>query len=114
MRRLKLILFLCCSLPGYLNAQQLPNQLRGELLYTTHCNACHTTEVHWREQKLVTDWVSLKHQIQRWQANIDLNWSDEDIIDVAYFLNNHYYQFSITEPKSVSQSKASRPIVHKR
>lgn len=113
MYKLKLLLFLCCTMPGYLHAQQLPNQLRGELLYTTHCNACHKTEVHWREHKLVTDWASLKHQIQRWQTNIDLNWSDEDIIDVAYFLNSNYYQFSSTEPKSVSQRKAPRPIVPK-
>lgn len=109
----KLILLLCCSLPTWLHAQQLPNQLRGELLYTTHCNACHTTEVHWREQKLVTDWSSLKQQIKRWQSNIDLSWSDEDIVDVAYFLNSNYYQFSSTEPKSVSQHKISRPVVRK-
>ena len=33
---------------------------RGELLYSKHCIACHTAQVHWRDKKLATDWKSLK------------------------------------------------------
>lgn len=113
MHKIKLLLFFGCIMPSYVFAQQLPNESRGELLYAVQCNACHTTEVHWREQKLATDWNSLKVQIRRWQTNMNLGWSDEDIIDVAYFLNSHYYQFLNTEPKSVSQHKTSSPIVPK-
>lgn len=29
--------------------------VRGELLYATHCIACHSDKVHWRDKKLVTD-----------------------------------------------------------
>ncbi len=42
---------------------------RGELLYTTHCIACHDTQVHWRDGKLAHDWNSLKVQVRRWQAD---------------------------------------------
>jgi mono/diheme cytochrome c family protein len=65
----------------------------GELLYSTHCGACHTTQVHWREKKLATDWASLKAQVTRWQANSRLGWSDGEISEVVRYLNGRYYHF---------------------
>jgi len=65
---------------------------RGELLYTTHCVACHTTQMHWRDRKLATDWPSLKAQVQRWQATARLDWSDADVTEVARFLNDTIYR----------------------
>jgi len=67
---------------------------RGELLYTTHCIACHTTQVHWRSSRLVTDWAGLLLQVRRWQAAAALQWSDADITEVARHLNNTTYRFA--------------------
>ena len=69
---------------------------RGELLYTTHCVACHTTQMHWRDQKLATDWPSLKAQVQRWQATARLQWGDDDVTEVARFLNDTIYRYPQT------------------
>ena len=66
---------------------------RGELLYSTHCIACHSTQVHWREKKLVTNWASLQSQVQRWQGISGLGWSHEDIEDVARYLDVIYYGY---------------------
>jgi len=66
---------------------------RGELLYATHCTACHTTEIHWRQKKLATDWASLKQQVRRWAGNAGLGWSDDEIVEVARYLNAVYYRF---------------------
>lgn len=74
---------------------------RGELLYATHCNACHSSEIHWREKKLATDWDSLKVQVRRWQANIGLNWSEEEVTEVAHYLNKLHYAFPVTGRKSM-------------
>lgn len=68
-------------------------QSRGELLYTTHCIACHTAQVHWRDRRLATDWNSLGAQVTRWQAAGSLSWSDEDIAAVTQYLNERYYGF---------------------
>ena len=68
-------------------------QSRGELLYTTHCIACHTAHVHWREGRLATDWDSLQAQVTRWQAAGSLGWSDDDIGSVTRYLNERYYGF---------------------
>jgi mono/diheme cytochrome c family protein len=65
---------------------------RGRLLYDHHCIACHSTQMHWRNQKLATDWPSLKAQVRRWQAAAQLNWSEDDIDEVARFLNDAIYR----------------------
>ena len=71
---------------------------RGELLYATHCQACHTTQVHWREKRLATDWAGLAAQVERWQANARLGWSGEDVNAVARYLNGRFYRFPEAEP----------------
>ena len=68
-------------------------QTRGELLYTTHCIACHTTQVHWRDGRLATDWNGLQAQVARWQGAGSLSWSDEDIAAVTRYLNERFYGF---------------------
>jgi len=66
---------------------------RGELLYSTHCIACHTQQIHWREQRLVTDWASLDAQVRRWSRNAGVAWSDDDVVEVARYLNGLHYRF---------------------
>lgn len=68
-------------------------QSRGELLYSTHCISCHTTEMHWRDNKAATDWVSLKFQVRRWQGAASLGWSEGDIQDVTRYLNESIYRY---------------------
>ena len=75
---------------------QSPSPTRGELLYTTHCVACHTTQLHWREQRQATDWDSLKALVQRWQARARLAWSEDDVQEVARHLNDTVYRFPQT------------------
>ena len=89
----RLALGLTALLPLVAGAQTLPEPgTRGQMLYGNHCIACHTTQMHWRDRKLVTDWPSLKLQVRRWQAAAQLNWSDDDIDDVARFLNDTFYR----------------------
>jgi len=66
---------------------------RGALLYATHCKACHTAQMHWRDRKLVTDPASLEAQVRRWQAIAGLAWSDDDVAEVARYLNSIHYRF---------------------
>jgi mono/diheme cytochrome c family protein len=70
-----------------------PEMSRGALLYRTHCIACHDTQVHWRDRKIATDWPSLSAQVRRWQANAGLQWTDEEINEVARYLNATIYRF---------------------
>lgn len=111
----QLVLALCIFGGTYClaHAQQKPSQSRGELLYSIHCSACHTSEIHWREQRLATDWDSLKVQVNRWQAISGLRWSEEEISDVVFYLNAVYYDFLNTEPKVFSQRREPKQILRK-
>lgn len=74
-------------------------QDRGELLYSTHCGACHTTQMHWRARRSATDWTSLKAEVRRWQGAAALGWTDDDVLAVARYLNDsvyHYHQTALS------------------
>ena len=75
---------------------------RGELLYSTHCIACHTSQMHWRDTRAATDWASLNTQVRRWQDAASLAWSEEDILEVAAYLNDRIYRFKRPADPSVS------------
>ncbi|MEO8302560.1 MAG: cytochrome c [Betaproteobacteria bacterium] len=78
-----------------------PAVSRGALLYETHCIACHDAQVHWREDRLATDWASLSAQVRRWQANTGLQWTDDDIAAVVRYLNTTIYRFPDQAPKRI-------------
>ena len=84
------------ALPAALAQPAMP-AARGELLYSTHCIACHTTRVHWREKKLATDWTSLQSEVHRWQRNSGLGWSNQDIAEVARYLNALHYHYAVPD-----------------
>jgi len=75
------------------SAQNQPAPSRGQLLYSTHCIACHSSQVHWRDRRLATDWDTLKAQVRRWQSNMGLRWSDDDIVEVTRYLNDAIYRY---------------------
>ena len=70
-----------------------PSPTRGELLYTTHCIACHNSQVHWRDQRLARDWPGLLAQVRDWQARANLSWDEADVVEVARHLNDTIYRF---------------------
>jgi mono/diheme cytochrome c family protein len=89
---LPMLLALVC---GGVEAQTPPSPTptRAQLLYDTHCIACHSAQMHWRDKKLATDWPSLKALVRSWQATAGQFWSEADIVEVARYLNEAYYRF---------------------
>jgi len=96
---LLLAVLLQAAPPLHAQAPALAPPLRGELLYTTHCVACHTTQLHWRDRRLATDFASLVAQVGRWQKNTGLNWSSEEIEDVVRYLNATIYRYPDQAPR---------------
>ena len=78
------------------HSQTVPSETRGALLYNTHCISCHTSQMHWRNDKKAYDWESLEFQVRRWQGNAGLQWSDADIAEVARHLNDTIYRYPQT------------------
>jgi hypothetical protein len=73
---------------------------RGELLYSTYCDGCHTERLHWREKKIAANWTSLVAEVRRWQSNAKLDWSRDDVEAVARYLNARYYRYPLPEKQS--------------
>jgi mono/diheme cytochrome c family protein len=92
------------------SAQPAMTASRGELLYATHCVACHTTEVHWRQKKLAVDWTSLNQQVRRWAGNSGLGWNDDDIVEVARYLNAIHYHFEAPSVTGLGRHEFTRGI----
>ncbi|MEO7159354.1 MAG: cytochrome c [Polaromonas sp.] len=90
---LAFLLACCGTFPPAAHSQSQHVETRGELLYSTHCIACHSSQFHWRDRKLATDWATLKAEVDRWQTLSGLMWSDDDVLEVAQYLNARHYRF---------------------
>lgn len=107
-----LMLVACLSGSAAVCAQTQPpvREQRGELLYSTHCVSCHTSEVHWRDKRLATDWASLKAQVRRWESNIGLGWGEDDVVAVARYLNALHYHFPVVGEGERARGNASQQL----
>lgn len=104
-RKLLVFLLICLGIHCVARAQRIDAPTRGELLYATHCSGCHTTRFHWRAKKLATNWPRLKAEVDRWQKLTGLGWRDEEVTDVARYLNTRYYHFAL--PVAAASAKGS-------
>jgi mono/diheme cytochrome c family protein len=85
-----------CAAPR-MNVSTVPTAVsarrKGELLYSTQCIACHTSQGHWRDGKLATNWSSLRAEVRRRQATGMLQQSEEDVLHVTRSLNDTFNGF---------------------
>ena len=65
----------------------------AEALYQTHCLACHGDEVYTRADRMVTSRDGLERQVRRCELALGLKWFEEEITDMADYLNRTYYRF---------------------
>ena len=66
---------------------------RGRALYESRCYECHSPAAHVRPSHVAADFEEIRGWVRRWNQNLDLQWTDEDIVDVTVFLNNSYYRY---------------------
>jgi hypothetical protein len=45
----------------------------------------------------------LKAQVRRWQLNVGLGWNEDEVTDVTRYLNDAYYNFTITDKRDLTQ-----------
>ena len=65
---------------------------RGRALYELRCGECHSKSVHGRQRRVATDFAAVRGWVARWSRELELGWSDEEVVDVAVYLNNTYYR----------------------
>jgi hypothetical protein len=87
------VLLVCLGNPVIAATHPKNDTPRGEMLYSTHCIACHNEKIHWRDKKIATDWDRLKVEVHHWQGVQGLVWSDDDVVEVARYLNARHYHY---------------------
>jgi mono/diheme cytochrome c family protein len=67
---------------------------RGRLLYENFCHHCHISEIHYRDGSSINNWAELIRMVTMWQAEMGLDWTTEDIVDVASWLDWVFYRLA--------------------
>ena len=70
-----------------------PNIQNGKALLEEHCYGCHGEDVYVREKRIVTSYPKLIKRVQFCSLQRNLTWFDEDIENVAAYLNTEFYHF---------------------
>ena len=66
---------------------------RGKLLYSARCVGCHDQSVHNRAARKALTIEGIRSQVRRWDAFLGGAWRDDEVNDVASYLNELFYQY---------------------
>jgi mono/diheme cytochrome c family protein len=87
---------------------------RGRALYELRCGACHSESVHGRVKRVATDFGDVRRWVTRWNEHLALRWDDEEIDDVAVYLNDTYYRYRCPPQVCKVVSLASGALARRR
>ena len=77
-------------------AEEETSEERGKELHNPECiSSCHTPKSYTSENRKVKDFAHLNTFVQMCATNLDKSWFEEDVADVANYLNTEYYKFPI-------------------
>ncbi len=65
----------------------------GKSLQQKNCMSCHDDGMYTRNERKVTTREGLTKQVKRCELTLGLQWFDEDVDDVAGYLNESFYKF---------------------
>lgn len=67
---------------------------RGEALYKNHCKECHEGLAHSRLGSKINSIDDIRSWVSSWSVHSRLDWSQDDVEDVADYLNNRFYHLT--------------------
>ena len=66
---------------------------RGQLLYENHCLTCHESQVHIRQKAKAKDFTRIASFVAIWSRELNVGWSNDEILSVTTYLNQRYYKY---------------------
>ena len=67
----------------------------GKSLHDKNCLRCHDESKYLRENRIIKNFQQLHERIRQCELMAKLTWFDEEVNDVAAYLNNQFYHFDI-------------------
>lgn len=92
MFRLFVYLLLGASLVSSVRAEAL-DAAAGAELHKENCTRCHGSEMYTRPNRKMHSFQSIRTQVGRCEQSLGLQWFEDDIGNVAAYLNNTHYKF---------------------
>jgi len=65
----------------------------GKELHDANCTRCHNDWIYKRADRKIRSYGSLIVHVQRCATNLNKQWFEEEVADVAEYLNAEYYLF---------------------
>lgn len=90
-RILHAAVFGACVLGLHAVPSQAEEFSRGQALYENHCQSCHADWAHTRSGRKVASAEELHRRVAAWSIHAGLHWSDEEVRDVADYLERNFY-----------------------
>ena len=67
----------------------------GKSLHDENCLRCHDESKYTRKNRIVKNFQQLYERIKQCELMAELTWFDEEIDDVAAYLNDQFYHFNL-------------------
>ncbi|MBF0282974.1 MAG: cytochrome c [Magnetococcales bacterium] len=91
---------LSLSAAGWASEAVKGDPAKGEALHEKHCIACHAgrfdgdaSKMYTRPNRKTANLAKLNSMVGYCSQQLGLQWFDEEVADVAAYLNGKYYQF---------------------
>jgi mono/diheme cytochrome c family protein len=82
-----------CVVVAGASGADVPNLARGRALYENHCVVCHTPKIHSRPNRIPLNVEELRQIVVNWAKDENLHWSEQEIADVVWYLNETKYRY---------------------
>lgn len=87
------------SMPAKSYAQAVEERLlHGQALHDTICRGCHDDDMYTKRHLSRNPYFDLRMQTRLWSEVVMMKWSDGEINDVVYFLQQTYYSDKAAKP----------------
>jgi len=97
MKKLSIVFITLLSFTAGAQAMDLKH---GKELHDQNCMTCHAgimggdaNSIYTRENRRIDSYDALVRQVGRCQDNLGVSWPEEEIKDVAGYLNHQFYKF---------------------
>lgn len=97
---MKKIIVVLISLLSFVATAQALDLKRGKELHDQNCMSCHAgimggdaNTIYTRENRRIESYDALVRQVGRCKDNLGVSWPEEEVKDVAGYLNQQFYHF---------------------